>query len=69
MTLSLQTMALTARLRHAMAVHIMNKQVPEFQACKCHGRGIRTRTVAMRATTGKAGYSGLFMTMRGWGKQ
>ena len=44
--------------RHPMAVQIMKMHVPEFQACRCQGRGMRTMKKPRKAKMGKRGYVG-----------
>ena len=50
--LSLHTTAFTNWLRQAIAVQIMYAHVPTFQACKCHGRGMRTMTKLRKTKMG-----------------
>lgn len=53
-----QMMELIPRLRQAKAVQNIKRQVPEFHACKCHGKGMRARTNPSRDRMGKAGKLG-----------
>ena len=55
MALLRQTIELMNRFKHPTAVHIIKRQVPEFHAWKCQGRGIKTRTNAMKAKIENAG--------------
>lgn len=55
---SRHTTEFTNWLRHAIAVQIMKRQVPELSAWRCHGSGTRTRIKAMNAKIGKRGYVG-----------
>lgn len=59
-----QTTAFTNWLRQAIAVQIMYAQVPTFHACKCHGRGIKTKTKLRNAKMGKSGYVGSIILTR-----
>ena len=45
----------------------MKRHVPEFHAWRCQGKGTTTRTAAMRARMGYAGYSKLDIRRRGNG--
>lgn len=56
--LPFQTIALIDWLRHPTAVQIMKRQVPEFKASRCHGRGMRTKNALRNPKMGKTGYVG-----------
>lgn len=52
------TIELTKRFNEINADQNMKRQVPEFQAWRCHGKGIKTSMRPMSAAMGKAGYEG-----------
>lgn len=49
------TIELTNCTRHEREDQSIKKQVPEFHACACHGRGIRATTKPMQAKTENKG--------------
>ena len=63
---SFQMMELTNMLRHATAVHIMRKHVPEFQDWRCQGSGTMQQTMPRKAKMGKAGYVGSSIATSGF---
>ena len=64
-TLPAQTTELTNSTKQYAAVQIMKEQVPEFQACKCHGRGTRQQMKPRKENIGKRGYVGSVERMEG----
>ena len=55
MALLCQMIELMNIFRLPSAVQNMNRHVPEFHACKCHGRGMRTRMKPMNERIENAG--------------
>jgi len=58
-----QTTEFTNWFRHAREDHIMKKQVPEFHAWRCHGKGIKEMMKPMNAKMENSGYVGSVTSM------
>ncbi|KAF8830004.1 hypothetical protein HHX47_DHR2000356 [Lentinula edodes] len=58
MALSAQIRELMNSTRQKAPTQIMNAQVPEFHACKCHDNGTTLSTNARKANIGKSGKVG-----------
>ena len=58
------TTELTNMLRQPMPAHSMYKQVPEFPACQCQGKGIQEKRRPMKANVEKTYEGGAILAAR-----